>query len=308
MVNSIPEIDYYLNRGANAIEADVNFSPDGSALSTYHGVPCDCFRRCMLRSSFSDYLKYVREVTVHKGRNIALLMLDLKLEESKVPKASQRYAGIDLFTKLVDHLWYQVNQTHRVNVLVSIPRAQDRMFLKGFLSELNKEENQKYAKNIGYDVGMNSYLAEISSMYESLGIRKNIWQGDGITNCLVGMRPENRLREVIDLRDAPSGYVRKVYYWTIDLTSAMENILQSGVDAIITNHPERLNSLINYSYSARYRLANRTDSPWEKIISVSKSGSLAGSRRVFLDIVVNILELGAQARDYFSRLLSRSSK
>lgn len=303
MVNSIPEIDYYLKKGANAIETDVNFSVEGLAKTTYHGVPCDCFRRCMLRSNIVDFLQYIRELTKDGNKTVAMLMLDLKVQE--LAKSTQTYAGIDLFSKLVDYLWYQVSETNRVNVLISIPRAEDKNIFKGFLGELSKSEYRTYRNRIGFDVGLNSQLTEISSMYDALGISENIWQGDGITNCLVGMRPDNRLREAIELRDATNGYVHKVYHWTIDLTSALENSLHSGVDGIITNHPERVNSLVNYAYAARYRLANQTDSPWKKMLKISKSGSIAGSRSVVFDVIVNLMELSQQAIGYFSRLLVR---
>lgn len=303
MVNSIPEIDHYLNNGANAIETDVNFSGDGLAKLTYHGVPCDCFRRCMLRSNFVDYLQYVRQLTRDGKKTIALLLLDLKVQE--LGKRAQTYAGIDLFTKLVDHLWYQVNDTYRVNVLVSIPRAEDRNVFKGLLGELNKNENRIYRHKVGFDVGLNSQLGDIASMYKSLGITDHIWQGDGITNCLIGMRPDNRLREAVDLRDTTKGYVHKVYHWTVDLTSALETSLQNAVDGIITNHPERVKSLIKYTYASRYRLANRTDSPWEKIIKISKSGNIAGNRSTIFDVIVNLVELSQQAFGYVSRLLGR---
>lgn len=63
MVNSIKEINYYLSRGANAIEADVSFSPNGTALQTFHGYPCDCFRHCNEREDLEKYLRYVRDIT-----------------------------------------------------------------------------------------------------------------------------------------------------------------------------------------------------------------------------------------------------
>lgn len=63
MVNSIKEVNYYLSKGANAIEADVAFSPNGTALYTFHGYPCDCFRHCTELENLVKYLEYVREVT-----------------------------------------------------------------------------------------------------------------------------------------------------------------------------------------------------------------------------------------------------
>ncbi len=63
MVNSIKEVDYYLERGANAIETDVTFSPNGTAIYTFHGYPCDCFRHCTEREKFVEYLEYIRDIT-----------------------------------------------------------------------------------------------------------------------------------------------------------------------------------------------------------------------------------------------------
>lgn len=76
MVNSIKEINYYLARGANAIESDVSFAPNGTALYTYHGYPCDCFRHCTEREDIVKYLEYAREVTrpgklIHQMHNVA---------------------------------------------------------------------------------------------------------------------------------------------------------------------------------------------------------------------------------------------
>ena len=63
MVNSIREVDQYLAQGANALEADVTFSSNGSAVYTYHGYPCDCFRHCTEKEDFPKYLGYIRDIT-----------------------------------------------------------------------------------------------------------------------------------------------------------------------------------------------------------------------------------------------------
>jgi hypothetical protein len=63
MVNSIKEVNYYLSKGANAIEADVAFAPNGTALYTFHGYPCDCFRHCTEMENLAKYLEYIREIT-----------------------------------------------------------------------------------------------------------------------------------------------------------------------------------------------------------------------------------------------------
>ena len=282
MVNSLSEIDYYLDRGANAIEADVNFAANGSALNTFHGVPCDCFRWCTSRSDLVDYLRYVRELTTVQEKNLSLLMFDLKIDTSSMTGEAMRRGGADLFYKLVEHLWKDVSDARRTNVLISIPRVDDREFLEGFVRELRKDQNVKYRNNTGFDVGMNSNLAEIASMYEAMGIAKNIWQGDGITNCFSGVRILKRLRQTVALRDSRSGFVHKTYYWTVDKQFPMENILELGVDGMITNHPERLAHLIDTKFSSWYRIATAMDSPWTKIVNLARRQHIFDSLKTSL--------------------------
>lgn len=74
MVNSIKEVNYYLARGANAIEADVAFASNGTALYTFHGYPCDCFRHCTEREDITKYMEYIREIT-RPGKNDSLIFL-----------------------------------------------------------------------------------------------------------------------------------------------------------------------------------------------------------------------------------------
>lgn len=64
MVNSIREVNYYLSKGANAIEADLRFAPNGTALYTFHGYPCDCFRHCSESEDIVKFLQYIRNITV----------------------------------------------------------------------------------------------------------------------------------------------------------------------------------------------------------------------------------------------------
>ncbi|KAH9364918.1 hypothetical protein HPB48_000632 [Haemaphysalis longicornis] len=56
MVNSLYDVNVFLEDGANALQADVTFSPNGRAQHTYHGPPCDCYRSCTRDSTIQDYL------------------------------------------------------------------------------------------------------------------------------------------------------------------------------------------------------------------------------------------------------------
>lgn len=279
MVNSIKEVDQYLRLGANAIEADVTFSNDGTAKQTYHGSPCDCFRNCIQRENIVDYLEYIRKVTSTNDakfkNHVALLFLDLKVTD--LPKDNKIRAGKDIAKKLLDHLWYNVDSNNTVNVLLSIGHVSDKEVFKGAVETIMKHGDPALAERIGYDVGLNDPLDEISKMYSELGIDHNRWQGDGVSNCLSLFRPASRLKEALRYRDSRTdrSYADKVYHWTIDLSSAIRNSIRIGVDGIITNYPERVSTVIMEGpFRRAVKLANPTDTPWKKVgVEVQVSGT-----------------------------------
>ncbi|KAH7950812.1 hypothetical protein HPB52_001938 [Rhipicephalus sanguineus] len=269
MVNSIKEVDQYLRLGANAIEADVTFQADGTAKQTFHGSPCDCFRNCYMRENIVDYLEYIRKVTgppdaKYKNR-VALLFLDLKV--SDLPAPSKLKAGKDISKKLLEHLWYNVDPNNTVNVLLSIGHVSDKDVFKGVVETLMKNGDPIIAERVGFDVGLNDPLEDISKMYGELGIDHNRWQGDGVSNCISLFRPTNRLKQALRYRDSRSdrSYADKVYHWTIDLSSAIRNSLRLGVDGIITNYPERVSTvLMEAPFKRAVKLASPQDTPWKK--------------------------------------------
>ncbi|XP_054710242.1 dermonecrotic toxin StSicTox-betaIB1i-like [Uloborus diversus] len=106
MVNSIEQVTRYLDLGANAIEADIQFHPNGSVKEVYHGFPCDCFRTCTRSANLAEYLKYVRRITDPSvtgsyANRMVLQFLDLKMSSSGNPRIS----GKDIARHVLDHLW-----------------------------------------------------------------------------------------------------------------------------------------------------------------------------------------------------------
>ncbi|KAK8786971.1 hypothetical protein V5799_023260 [Amblyomma americanum] len=108
MVNSIDDFDEAMRRGANAIEADVTFSHDGTAVKLFHGWPCDCLRKCEAEERVHAFLNYVRRSTnSYSGKyrhKLTLLFLDLKLGD--VHENRKYAAGVDIAQKLLQHLWH----------------------------------------------------------------------------------------------------------------------------------------------------------------------------------------------------------
>ncbi|XP_076314908.1 dermonecrotic toxin LarSicTox-alphaI-1-like [Tachypleus tridentatus] len=102
-------------------------------------------------------------------------------------------------------------------------------------------------------------------MYKNLGITKNRWQGDGVSNCINPLWGTIRLRSAVNNRKRETGYVDKVYRWTVDLSTSVRTMLSRDVDAIMTNHPERVkNVLQELQFRRRFRMALKSDNPWER--------------------------------------------
>ncbi|KAH7946053.1 hypothetical protein HPB49_019679 [Dermacentor silvarum] len=239
------------------------------AKQTFHGSPCDCFRNCYMRENIVDYLEYIRKVTgtadaKYKNR-VSLLFLDLKVTD--LPAPSKLKAGKDISKKLLEHLWYNVDPNNTVNVLLSIGHVSDKDVFKGVVETLMKNGDPVIAERVGFDVGLNDPLEDISKMYSELGIDHNRWQGDGVSNCISLFRPANRLKQALRYRDSRTdrSYADKVYHWTIDLSSAIRNSIRLGVDGIITNYPERVSTvLMEDPFKRAVKLASPQDTPWKK--------------------------------------------
>ncbi|XP_055943275.1 dermonecrotic toxin LdSicTox-alphaIB3b-like [Argiope bruennichi] len=265
MVNELRQVEHYLDRGANALESDVQFHSDGKVKEIYHGFPCDCFRTCHKSAKLSDYLTHVREVTDPNKPNsyyerMVLQFLDLKLSSSN----NKEESGRDLARHVLDYLWSKDrNRKQEVKVVVYADDSGAKDVFAGFLKEFRDRGEEGRLKDVGFDGGMGN-LYQIRDMFKELGVG-NVWQGDGRTNCVSAFYPDGRLRRAVVIRDSKSSFINKVYHWTIDLKLRMRLSLNLGVDGMITNDPEDLLDVIQESYYAQsYRLATVDDNPFEK--------------------------------------------
>nr|XP_042903140.1 dermonecrotic toxin StSicTox-betaIB1i-like isoform X4 [Parasteatoda tepidariorum] len=204
MVNSLAEVDVYLNKGANALEFDVQFNSDGEALYTHHGFPCDFFRKWWMWENIDAYLDKMRNLTTpgHEEFRKELVLLFLDLKVGKLTPLSLKHASKSLANKLKDIYWKR-----------------------------------------GFTFFGNEDIETISSVLHHSQVSHRIWQGDGITNWLprcyrrlkklLKMRNEEKIQ-----------HFSKVYWWTVDKMTTMRDILSLGVDAITTNYPDELSALI----------------------------------------------------------------
>lgn len=269
MVNSLEEVDGFLEKGSNALEADIEFADDGTVLGTFHGTPCDCFRGCLKRETILDYLEHVRNVASYPDSkfrgNMSLLILDLKT--GKLPQSAKAKAGVTLAKNLWEHLWEGVLPKYRVNVVLCIGYVKDRDVIRGVLAYFKHKEKEHVLENIGFDVGMNDPLSRIARMYELLGIKQHRWQGDGLSNCVRFLVPVDRLVAAVRARDSKKGYMDKVYHWTVDMPHFIKVSIGHGVDGIITNRPDNVLRVVSSApYRKRLKIADISDSPWTRFI------------------------------------------
>lgn len=287
MVNSIRELDYRLAKGANAVEVDVTFGRNGEPLYTYHGPPCDCWRHCNQQESFNDYLSYVREISFDEqdgiGKNLSLLFLDLKLDYLNFRDKAN--AGTELAKSILEHLYIDPPANpmpkNALKLILSVNHVADIELVRNFLHHIEEHNSTHLLSLIGFDVGMNDDIQSIETMWNRLNApHMNLWQGDGYTNCISPFYNLKRLTKALQKRDSYTGYPSKVYHWTIDIHDRMRESLRLGVDALMTNHPERaLKVLVEPDMVQNFRLASRHDDPFKKIIRSGKNSESARYQR-----------------------------
>ncbi|XP_049273629.1 dermonecrotic toxin SPH [Rhipicephalus sanguineus] len=269
MVNTVEQVDEAMRLGANSIEADVTFTANGTATWFYHGVPCDCFRWCDSHEEIPALLDYVRRTASVDGaiskERLALLFLDLKVT-NVLPQYKYR-AGVEIAEKLTRHLWSGVYTWNAMNVLLSVRSVRDGEVLRGALHTIYRIMPLMLSK-IGVDISNSDQpLDAIRDLYLRLGITGHRWQGDGATNCVSYLRPPQRLYNVIKDRqsEVPHHYVEKAYQWTLDTPGELRRSLRRGVDAIITNRPDRLAAILREDeFRDVVRPAIVYDNPWTR--------------------------------------------
>lgn len=261
--------------GANGIEVDISFDKRGVPVEAYHGFPCDCGRHCHHREALPKFLSKIAEMTIPPANSrLILVQFDLKLKN--LDTKQKQFAGSILATLLHQYIYdkYLYARTLAkgerdplfkppVRFVISVNHASDRALIESFVEYMQRNRLDFMYKNIGFDVGMNDNITQISSMWDQMqGKVVNIWQGDGLTNCANIVRGIKRLKEAIGMRNE-QGHFRKVYYWTADIMYHIRSVLRLGLDAILTNKPRRVVQVLNEpEFVGRYRLANQYDDPF----------------------------------------------
>ena len=265
MVNGNSQINADWVNPANAIESDLAFNSDGSIQQFYHGpFPCDCLRNCIKADNAVSHFAAIREKALHN--NLTIFWMDLKLGASEVTDFKSSGANLAKIMTQNGSL-FPPGMNVPLYILLGAESIEQKDFFVGF-REYVMNNRDDILDNFGYDFsGTDSTIDDILSTFEEIGIKKNIWVGDGIINCIP--RGTHRLQRLLKKRDQSDSDTIpfKVYSWTIDNESSLKKHLQLGVDAIITNKPEKLRKLIEEDFHDTLTLATQEVNPWEQIQS-----------------------------------------
>ena len=313
MINSIEQVELALGMGANGIETDVSFdSRSGEPTEAYHGFPCDCGRHCHFREDLGKFVAHLGQLTRRAGgERLQLVLFDLKLKELRHDERLLAQAGRGLATILIRNLYSSHNKVQGgLRSIVSINHASDAPLIRAFIEQAKSSLSRGQLKwdilqqQVGFDVGMNDDLRNISSMWDSLGgATTNIWQGDGLTNCANLARGHERLRQAIRVRNE-RGHFAKIYYWTADILYQIRAILRLGVDAMLTNQPQRvLQALEEPEFRRLYRLATPHDSPFEQYsLGGDGAGQMSPRRPTLGEALETVQNIKKTSSDFIKTL------
>lgn len=284
MVNSIQRMDWVMSQGANGVQIDVEFLPNGTATDAHFAYYCNCLReQCDLRTPLEDMLGYIRETTQRDPNRYArvLALVVLYLQVDKIPFRQKYLAGMDIGYKIVHHLWRGVSRWHARNVVVSVNYASDITVIDGVNHTISQHKPTFYNR-IGYDARDETDSNKRWKLYSELGMPGNYWQGSGVSTCTRKDVPTSQLQSLLDERDTLGHPIHKVYQRTVDLEEQMIDSLNRGVDAIVTNKPGNLRFVLDDWSPPILRLAEPEDNPWQRFDAWAPLLRLPPEREVHL--------------------------
>lgn len=221
---------------------------------------------------------YIREAStpgsaIHSP-HFNLLLLDLKIR--RLSPDAKHTAGVLVADRIIERLFGPIHATSwspaaneslpRLRLVIGLELTADRPFVAAMIERLMDRESGALLSRIGFDVSGNEKVHVIEHLWQHVFRgRLNVWQGDGITNCLSLVRSSNRLKQLIAMREqAPDlPYLAKVYHWTIDSRRVLKDSLRLRVDGVITNDPSIvLETLADPEFRNEYHMARYEDDPF----------------------------------------------
>ena len=242
--NSIAAVLAALDRGANAIEPDVNvYSADPTQL---------CIGEPGLLGggsgpaapSLAQYLGELHQVARDRPE-LAIVVFDCK------PKAATPQLGARLLDLVRSYLTFDTG----LNVILSVSSLAHTALFDLIHRDLRPRE--------GLMIDMENDPVRVAEYFKSIAVERACY-GNGISflNTILGPNVRPSLERACELR-AASGFPRFAYAWTVNDANLMREYIRIGVDGIITDHPARLRAVAaEPEFRDTIRLATRADDPF----------------------------------------------
>jgi len=255
MVNSRDALDWAFTQGVNALEMDLHFHSNGTPAEFRHGGICDCVCAsfeggdhvcrhsvgvCEARAQLQAHLNQIAT----KSSQIAMIIIDGKVDSDNLSTAAQQAAGAAVVEMLEQHLF---SKGYIGIAVIAAPKWQYNAYLKAAVARANSSpyKGQLYFSVDMDNGGTDGARATLDHLWHDLGT-PNVVYGSGVSACVAGsFYAETMLAGFYEA----VGRIRLVNIWTLDKTDSMQRYLWLGSRGPITNIPKR------FPQSATARLA-----------------------------------------------------
>jgi len=253
MCNNIQTLDWAVKKGANAIEADLQFDHLARPSRFYHGLPCDCncmcnfyvtcqwfmshtvcyplskqSNNCKAASRTDQWLR--RAATKHSSK-IALLWFDSKIKGNGYSDEKLRLAARNLI-KLLEHNLFSL--CYKGIVLIGAEGHE----ITSYFDEISKT-NSTFKDRIY--VTMDSVTMKTARNALDFANFKNIVYNNGMTACSPKQIKRTLLTAIKDNVD--NGVFSAAFTWTYNLKRSMRRVAPY-FNGIITNSPSYLRQVV----------------------------------------------------------------
>jgi glycerophosphoryl diester phosphodiesterase len=232
--NTIDEAKSALERGANAIECDIQVTPGGH-LCVNHDAPSEASANPLV-----PYLQQVKQLLdIHP--QLAMVLFDSKIQDPALAK--------QLFHAAREHLTSDTD----LSIIVSVSTFAMRHFFDYIHDELVPRE--------GLMIDEDNDPEKIQDFFESIAVRNSCY-GNGVFVAAPGPNVRPSMEHATTLK-ANTGKIKWVCSWTLGAQSSMREYIRIGVDGIIVNDVEALVEVVNEpEFANEIRLAESIDNPF----------------------------------------------
>lgn len=256
MANNAKAVDWAATHGANGVEMDLNFYPDGRVNVFQHGGICDCSFKCPIvdmcnATSICRILwnatgsncnahetpeNMMAEIARHAD-SLAIVYIDSKLSDLGSASTSLESAGHNVI-KLLDTAFAA---GFKGQVIISAPKMTDTLYLS---SAIKAADQSPYKNNYFFTIdGEESHFSDTMKTLTDLTFRRIYSTG---ISADVAMRfyTVTQLAKM-NLDNASIG---GIVIWTIDKNTSINDYLNLGANLIITNELPNLLAAIQASH------------------------------------------------------------